>query len=87
MWTPVVEEETIRRSRPTVERVDVASVWDATEEPFREVMVPPAPPASTPQVKVPLAQRSFSVEVLQAERDAPNSDATVRPPVDDAAVK
>lgn len=78
-------EVTIVRSSPP--EVEVASVWDATEEPFKEVMVPPAPPASTPQVKVPFAQRSFSVEVLQAERDAPKRDATVRPPVEDAAVK
>lgn len=74
----------MRSSPPEVE---VASVWDATEEPFKEVMVPPAPPASVPQVKVPLAQRSFSVDALQAESDAPKSEATVSPPVDEAALK
>jgi hypothetical protein len=77
----------MKRSSPTVESVDVASVWDATVEPFKDVMVPPAPPASTPQVKVPLAQRSFSVAVLQEVRLAPKSEARVRPPVEDAAVK
>jgi hypothetical protein len=38
---------TIERSRPP--EVDVASVCDATELPLRDVMVPPAPPASVPQ--------------------------------------
>ena len=83
----MVDEETMRRSRPTVESVDVASVWDATDEPFKEVIVPPAPPASVPQVKVPFAQRSFSVEALHSESDAPKSDATVSPPVEEAERK
>jgi hypothetical protein len=69
--TPVVEEETMRRSSPTVDNVEVARVCEATEDPFKEVIVPPDPPASTPQVKVPFAQRSFSVDVLQGARDAP----------------
>jgi hypothetical protein len=68
---PLVEEETIKRSSPTVLRVEVARVCDATEDPFNDVIVPPDPPASSPQVKVPLAQRSFSVAMLQGERDAP----------------
>lgn len=51
------------------------------------MIVPPDPPASVPQVKVPLAQRSFSVDVLQALRLAPKSDARVRPPVEDALMK
>ncbi len=83
--TPVDVEVTMKRSRPP--EVDVASVCEATVEPLRDVMVPPAPPASTPQVKVPLAQRSFSVEVLQAESDAPKREAIVRPPVDEALPK
>ena len=87
MCTPFVVEEVMRRSNPTVERVDVAKVWEATDEPFRDVIVPPDPPASVPQEKVPLAQRSFSVDVLQAERLAPKSDARVRPPVLDALLK
>jgi hypothetical protein len=74
----------MRRSSPTVERVDVAKVCEATEDPLSEVIVPPAPPASTPQVNVPFAQRSFSVDVLQALRLAPKRDARVSPPVLDA---
>ena len=72
------------RSSPTVESVEVAKVWDATDDPLREVIVPPAPPASVPQVNVPLDQRSFSVELLQAVRLAPKRDARVRPPVEEA---
>lgn len=87
MCTPFVVEEVMRRSRPTVERVDVAKDWEATVEPLREVIVPPDPPASVPQVNVPLAQRSFSVEELQAVKLAPNSEARVRPPVLDALLK
>ena len=87
MWTPFVVEEVMRRSRPTVERVEVAKDWEATVEPLREVIDPPAPPASVPQVNVPLAQRSFSVEELQAVKLAPKSDARVRPPVLDALLK
>ena len=49
MWTPFVEEDVIVRSSPTVESVDVANVWEATEEPLSDVIVPPAPPASVPQ--------------------------------------
>jgi hypothetical protein len=85
--TPVVEEETMRRSSPTVDNVEVANVWEATEEPFRDVIVPPDPPASVPQVNVPLAQRSFSVDVLQDVKLAPKSDARVRPPVEEALRK
>jgi hypothetical protein len=48
------------------------------------VIDPPAPPASVPQKNAPLAQRSFSVAVLQAERDAPKRDVRVSPPVEDA---
>jgi hypothetical protein len=51
------------------------------------VIVPPDPPASTPQVNVPLAQRSFSVEVLQDVKLAPKSDARVSPPVEEALAK
>jgi hypothetical protein len=65
----------------------VANVWEATEEPLSDVIVPPAPPASVPQVNVPLAQRSFSVEVLHAVRLAPKSEASVRPPLEDALPK
>ncbi len=87
MCTPFVVEEVMRRSSPAVERVEVAKDWEATVEPLREVIVPPAPPASTPQVNVPFAQRSFSVEELQALRLAPNSEARVSPPVEEALVK
>ncbi len=87
MWTPFVVEEVMRRSSPTPGSVDVARAWEATEEPLSEVIVPPDPPASTPQVKVPLAQRSFSVDVLQDVKLAPKRDARVRPPVEDALPK
>lgn len=87
MWTPFVVEEVMRRSSPTVERVEVAKDWEATVEPFKDVIDPPAPPASVPQVNVPLAQRSFSVDVLHAVKLAPKSDARVRPPVLDALPK
>lgn len=87
MCTPVVEEETMRRSSPTVDKVEVARVWEATDDPLSEVIVPPAPPASVPQVKVPFAQRSFSVEALHDVKLAPKSDAMVRPPVEDALRK
>jgi hypothetical protein len=46
---PVVEEEVMRRSRPTVLSVEVASVCEATDEPLSDVIVPPEPPASVPQ--------------------------------------
>lgn len=83
MCVPFVEEETMKRSRPTPAIVLVANDWEATEEPLRDVMVPPAPPASVPQLNVPPDQRSFSVETLHAERLAPKSDASVS---DDAVV-
>jgi hypothetical protein len=51
------------------------------------VIVPPAPPASVPQEKVPFDQRSFSVEELHDVSDAPKRDARVRPPVEEALVK
>ena len=63
---------------------DVARVCEDTELPLSVAILPPAPPASTPQENVPLAQRSFSVEVLQDVRLAPKSDARVSPPVDEA---
>lgn len=75
------------RSSPTPGSVVVARVCEATDDPLRDVIVPPAPPASVPQVNVPLAQRSFSVDVLQAVRLAPKSEARVRPPVLDALLK
>ena len=71
MCTPVPVLEEIRRSSPTVDNVEVANDWDATVEPFKEVIDPPAPPASVPQKKDPPFQRSFSVELLQEESDAP----------------
>ncbi len=86
MCTPFVVEEVMRRSSPTPGSVDVARAWEATEEPLSEVIVPPDPPASVPQVNVPLAQRSFSVDELQAVRLAPNSEARVSPPVEEALV-
>jgi hypothetical protein len=82
--TPVVEEETTRRSSPTVESVPVAKVWEATVLPFKEVIDPPAPPASVPQKNDPSAQRSFSVELLQEVRLAPKRVPRVTTPVDDA---
>ena len=66
---------------------DVARVCEDTELPLSVAILPPAPPASTPQENVPLAQRSFSVEVLHDERLAPKSDASVSPPVDEALPK
>lgn len=51
------------------------------------MIVPPAPPASVPQVKVPFDHRSFSVELLHAVSPAPKSEAIVSPPVEDALVK
>jgi hypothetical protein len=83
--TPVEVAVTILKVSPPV--VDVASVCDATVEPLSDVIVPPAPPASTPQVNVPLAQRSFSVDELQDVKLAPKSEASVSPPVDEAFVK
>jgi hypothetical protein len=85
--TPLVVEETMRRSSPTDASVDVANDCEATVDPLRDVIVPPAPPASVPQVKVPFDQRSFSVDELHAVKLAPNNDASVSPPVDDALVK
>ena len=85
MCTPVEVAVTIVRERPP--DVDVARVCEATLLPSREVIVPPAPPASTPQKNAPLAQRSFSVELLQDERDAPYREARVRAPVEEALLK
>ena len=62
---------------------DVARVCEATVLPFNEVIVPPAPPASVPQVNVPPVQRSFSVDALHDVRLAPKSAASVS---DDAVV-
>ena len=47
VWTPVEVAVTIKISIPFPE--DEASVWDATELPLSDVIVPPEPPASTPQ--------------------------------------
>ena len=69
VWTPVDVAVTTYISRPFPE--DVANVCEATDEPSRDVIVPPAPPASVPQKNAPFAQRSFSVELLQEESDAP----------------
>ena len=49
--------------------------------------MPPPAPASVPQLNVPLAHRSFCVELLQAERDAPYKVERVSPPVEEALVK
>lgn len=87
MCVPFVVEETMVRSSPTPGRVEVERVCEATDEPLSEVIVPPAPPASVPQVNVPLAQRSFSVDVLHAVKLAPKRDVRVRPPVLDALLK
>ncbi len=84
MCTPVVDEETIRRSRPTPAMVEVANDCEATVLPLREVMEPPAPPASVPQENVPPDQRSFSVAGLHAESPAPKSVARVSPPDEEA---
>ena len=83
--TPVEVEVVTKRVSPFA--VPVANDCEATELPLSEVIVPPAPPASTPQENVPLDQRSFSVATLQFERLAPKSDARVSPPVLDALVK
>ncbi len=85
VWTPVPVLVTIERLRPP--EVDVANVCEATADPLREVIDPPAPPASVPQEKVPLAQRSFSVELLHSVKLAPKRAARVRPPVLEALVK
>ena len=66
---------------------DVARVCEDTELPLRVEILPPAPPASTPQENVPLAQRSFSVEVLHDVRLAPKREASVSPPVEEALPK
>ena len=71
MWTPVPVLVTIERSSPTVFAVEVANDCEATELPFSEVIVPPDPPASTPQENVPFNQRSFSVEALHEVKLAP----------------
>ena len=85
VWTPVEVDVTIVKERPP--EVEVASVCDATELPSREVIVPPAPPASVPQKKLPPFHRSFSVEALQEERDAPKREASERDPVEVALPK
>ncbi len=69
--TPVDVEVTIANESPPL--VDVARVCDATVLPLRLVIVPPAPPASVPQVKVPFAHMSFSVDELHAVKLAPKS--------------
>jgi hypothetical protein len=85
VWVPVDVAVVITRSSPPL--VDVANVCDDTELPLSVEIVPPAPPASVPQLNVPFAQRSFSVAELHTERLAPKSDASVRPPVDEALLK
>ena len=67
--TPVPVLVTIERSIPP--DVDEAKVCEATLLPFNEVILPPIPPASSPQKKVPLSQRSFFVTELHADSDAP----------------
>ena len=61
----------MKRLSPTPAGVEVEKICVATLLPFNDVIVPPAPPASTPQENVPFAQRSFSVELLHADSDAP----------------
>ncbi len=46
--------------------------------------IPPPAPASPAHENVPSVQISFCDEALQLESDAPKSEATVRPPVDEA---
>lgn len=83
--TPVPVFDTTKISSPDPD--EVANVCEATVLPLSDVMVPPAPPASVPQMNVPLDQRSFSVDALHEVRLAPKSDAKVRPPVEEALVK
>jgi hypothetical protein len=83
--TPEEVAVTIVSVRPFEE--EVARVCDDTELPLSVAILPPAPPASTPQENVPFAQRSFSVDVLHAVRFAPKSDARVSPPVEEALPK
>ncbi len=71
MCSPDEVAVVIVRSIPTPRAVEVAKDCDATLLPLRVLIVPPAPPASVPQVKVPFTQRSFSVEELQDVRLAP----------------
>lgn len=85
MCTPVPVFDTTKISSPDPD--EVANVCEATVLPLSDVMVPPAPPASVPQMNVPLDQRSFSVDALHEVRLAPKSDAKVRPPVEEALVK
>ncbi len=47
VWIPVVEEETTKMSIPDPDVV--ANDCEATVEPLRDVIDPPAPPASVPQ--------------------------------------
>jgi len=72
---PVDVAVAMKISRPLP--LEVARDWDATVDPFNEVIVPPAPPASVPHKNDPPNQRSFSVDALHAERDAPKRDARV----------
>jgi hypothetical protein len=64
-----VVDEVMKMSTPFP--VVVERVWDATEEPLREVIVPPAPPASVPHTNVPFDQSSFSVDELHDVKLAP----------------
>ena len=66
---PVDVAVTIVRVSPPL--VDVARDCDATVDPLREVIVPPAPPASVPHTNVPFDQRSFSVDALHDVKLAP----------------
>ena len=47
VWTPVPVLVEITKERPP--EVEVARDCDAAVEPFNDVIVPPAPPASVPQ--------------------------------------
>ena len=64
----VLPEAVIVKSVPNVSTIKLC---DATLLPFNDVILPPVPPASSPQKKVPLSQRSFFVTELHADSDAP----------------
>ncbi len=69
VWTPEpISLLTVRLSPPELE---VAKLCEATVLPFKLSIVPPAPPASTPQVNVPLVHKSFSVAELHEVKFAP----------------
>ena len=85
VWIPVVVAVVMTRERPLVE--EVAKVCEEAVLPLSDEIVPRAPPASVPQKKVPLAHINLSVEALHAVSDAPKSEASVSPPVDEAFVK